>query len=81
MTDNGKDVTLKQIYTMLNAAIAEAGGNNAFARQHGLHHSTTSKWANTDRDVSDTLLDILGLERVTVIRRKKPITPGRVKNG
>lgn len=65
-----QDVTLRQIHSMLNAAIHEAGGTNAFARLHGLHHSTVSKWANTEREVSKTLLDILGLETITVVRRK-----------
>lgn len=70
------DVTLKQIFAMLNAAILKAGGVNAFAHENRIHHSTVSKWANTDRNVSDRMLDILGLERVTVIRRKKPLNEG-----
>ncbi|MFT8795189.1 MAG: hypothetical protein ABF839_06975 [Acetobacter orientalis] len=72
MTKND-DVTLKQIFAMLNAAILKAGGVNAFAQKNRIHHSTVSKWANTDRNISDRLLDILGLEKVTVIRRKKPL--------
>lgn len=63
-------LTLKGVFALLNAGIAQAGGNNAFARKHGVHKTSVSNWANTNRDASDTLLDILGLERVTLYRRK-----------
>lgn len=69
--------TLQDVFALLNAGIAQAGGNNAFARQHGVHKTTVSNWANTNREVSDTLLDLLGLERVTMYRPKKALQNGQ----
>ncbi|MCP1197012.1 hypothetical protein NKW84_14245 [Acetobacter senegalensis] len=74
-------LTLQQVFSELNTQVARAGGNNAFARLHGRNKGTISNWSNCNREVSDACLEALGLERVEMFRRKKPITPGRVKNG
>ncbi|MFT8699319.1 hypothetical protein [Acetobacter orientalis] len=69
--------TLQDVFALLNVGIAQAGGNNAFARKHGVHKTTVSNWANTNRHVSDALLDILDLERVTLYRPKKALQNGQ----
>lgn len=74
-------LTLKQAFSELNTQVAAAGGNNAFARLHSRNKATISNWTNCNREVSDSCLDALGLERVEMFRRKKPIMSGRVKNG
>ncbi|BBC78755.1 beta-lactamase domain protein [Acetobacter orientalis] len=42
-----------------------------------MHKTTVSNWANTNRHVSDALLDILDLERVTLYRPKKALQNGQ----
>ncbi|MGV4877660.1 hypothetical protein [Acetobacter indonesiensis] len=74
-------LTLKQVFSELNIQVAHAGGNNAFARLHGRNKGTISNWTNCNREVSDACLEALGLERVEMFRRKKPIASGRGKNG
>lgn len=74
-------LTLQQVFSELNTQVAQAGGNNAFARLHCRSKGTISNWTNCNREVSDACLEALGLERVEMFRRRKSMTPGRVRNG
>ncbi|MCP1256879.1 hypothetical protein, partial [Acetobacter cerevisiae] len=72
VADNQEFISLLDVYSILNTKMAEAGGNNAFARQHGLNKTYVSNMANDRRKLSDDLLDALGLERVEAFRVKAP---------
>lgn len=77
MVDTTDLIDLRAVHALLNKRVAQAGGNNAFAKQNGVHKTTVSNWSNTNREVTEKLLDILGLEEVRLYRPKTNRRGGR----
>ncbi|OUJ03180.1 hypothetical protein [Acetobacter cibinongensis] len=77
MIDTSGLIDLRGVYALLNKRVAQAGGNNAFAKENRVHKTTVSNWSNTNREVTDKLLDILGLEEVRLYRPKTNRRGGR----
>lgn len=57
-----------EVYERLHAAIAELGGQQAFAKKHGFSSAYISDVVRNRRDLSDRLLMALGVERVVMYR-------------
>jgi len=68
MTD---DLTRVDVFRLLREACAAAGGQKAWAEQHGISASYVNDVINSRRDPGDSILRGLGLVRVTVYRRVK----------
>jgi hypothetical protein len=64
-------MSLADFYVLLRDACAEAGGQSAWARKHGISVSHVSDVINTRSAPGPLILDALGLEPVPCFRRKK----------
>lgn len=58
-----------EVREQLHAAIAEVGGQQAFAKRHGFSSAYISDVVRNRRDLSDRLLAALGIERVVMYRK------------
>ncbi len=65
--DQARGIVIAHVYHSKSKA--------AFAREHGFNIPYLSDVLNGRRPLPDRLLDIVGLERVTDIRRKKAAPP------
>ncbi|KAA8387060.1 hypothetical protein FOH24_07130 [Acetobacter tropicalis] len=75
---DGKIIPVKAMFAKLNTAMRDSGGNDAFARAHGLNKTTLSCIANTHRAPSKQLLTVLGLEKVLRYIRVPSAAPERL---
>ena len=63
-------LTEQQVLLRLRAAVNEAGGQQRFAEQHGLHASYISDVLRGKRALADRILATIGVVRETVYREK-----------
>lgn len=75
---DGKIISIKEMFAKLNTEVRDAGGNDAFARAHGLNKVTVSCIANTRRSPSKPLLAVLGLRKVVRYMRVQISAPERM---
>ncbi len=66
-----KSLTTPEIVGLLSAEIKTLGSNAEFARAHGISPQFVGDVLAGRRRPSKAILDALGLERVTIIRKAK----------
>ena len=64
-------LTEQDVIARLQAAIAAAGSQTAFAQQHGMSDQYVSDAVRGRREIGRKILDALGLERVVSYREKQ----------